>query len=297
MGLAASQGRYLCLTARMSDLIYEGQQLSQQRLNLAEETQAAAEKYNKAMNNMVMQALVIDKSTGEQVKAPLTYELLTDPDPFSGLNMRIVDVNGNVVIPSLNEKIEASTTQADGTTSSEKIATVSDFINKFMPDLGIEDADMASKMSLKEIQTYYSENYPKKATNVSFTMTNEVPSYLKSSEERYCIDENATDSAYLQDMLESGQWLLQQRPEPESTEWENFVWQGSNKILEVYDTSDDAAAESEYEATMKALERKDKLLDLRLEQVQTEEDAVETEIDSIKQVIGKNVEDSFGTFA
>ena len=43
MGLAASQGRYLCLTARMSDLVYEGQQISQQRMALAKESSAVAE--------------------------------------------------------------------------------------------------------------------------------------------------------------------------------------------------------------------------------------------------------------
>ena len=48
---------------------------------------------------------------------------------------------------------------------------------------------------------------------------------------------------------------------------------------------------------MKDIQRKDKILELRLENVQTEQSAVETEIDSIKDIIGKNIEDSFGTFA
>ena len=59
MGLAASQGRYLCLTARMSDLVYEGQQISQQRMALAKETSAIAQEYNDALSNTVMQAAII----------------------------------------------------------------------------------------------------------------------------------------------------------------------------------------------------------------------------------------------
>ena len=43
MGLAASQGRFLCLTARLNDLVYEGQQIAQQRLALAEESKNIAE--------------------------------------------------------------------------------------------------------------------------------------------------------------------------------------------------------------------------------------------------------------
>ena len=47
----------------------------------------------------------------------------------------------------------------------------------------------------------------------------------------------------------------------------------------------------------KQIEKRDKILELRLEQVQTEENAVETEIESIKGVIDKNIENSFKTFA
>ena len=79
MGLAASQGRYLCLTARNSDLVYEGQQISQQRLALTNETQEVADKYNEAMNNKIMQA-----NTADGVTQQLTYDILTSQNPYSG---------------------------------------------------------------------------------------------------------------------------------------------------------------------------------------------------------------------
>ncbi|MCD7780365.1 MAG: hypothetical protein LUH05_06815, partial [Candidatus Gastranaerophilales bacterium] len=115
--------------------------------------------------------------------------------------------------------------------------------------------------------------------------------------ERYTYDENCTDNEYLQEMLTSGQWLLEKVSTSDESGWESIVWQGSTEISEIYDTSDDAAAEAEYESDMKALEKRDKILELRLEQIETEQSSVEKEMESIKTVIDKNIEDSFKTFS
>ena len=98
-------------------------------------------------------------------------------------------------------------------------------------------------------------------------------------------------------MLTSGEWILQQVSTEEESGWENIVWQGSSAISETYDTTDDAAAQAEYESEITEIQKRDKLLELRLEQVQTQQEAVQTEMESIKQVIDKNIEDSFTTFA
>ena len=47
MGLAASQARFLGITARKSNIEYEGQQVNQQRMALAEEVNAL---YNKLLS-------------------------------------------------------------------------------------------------------------------------------------------------------------------------------------------------------------------------------------------------------
>ena len=48
---------------------------------------------------------------------------------------------------------------------------------------------------------------------------------------------------------------------------------------------------------MTKIQKQDKLLELRLEQVQTQQSSVEKEMESVKQIIDKNIEDSFKTFA
>ena len=232
MGLAASQGRYLCLTARMSDLVFEGQQISSQRLILATESKEAAEKYNKAMSNSVMEAQIYDEN-GNPASVRLTYDVLTNKDLTKGLGMRIVDANGHIVVP--------------------------------------ENATEELKASLKN----------------------------GDNDETFVYDEGVSDADYIQEMITSGQWFLQSNSgTDEKSEWTQLEsWQGSSQISLRNYTEDDAAAEAEYEEATKNLEKKDKMFEMRLEQIQTEENAVETEIDSVKQVISENIENSFKTFA
>lgn len=291
MGLAASQGRFLCLTARLNDLVYEGQQIAQQRLALAEESKNIAEAYNNAMNNKILQCTTPANGTQQ-----LTYETIINQDPNTGLCMRIVDVDGNVVSLPESKYLSVSSKSTDEsgneTTTTEDFKTIGAFISKYLPDLSDDKVSKCIRMDVDEFWTYYNSNYS--TSNITLSVKSSLENGLKSDDERYCFDENCKDPAYLQDMLTSGQWLLQQ---VQNNEWESIVWQGSTMISEVYDTSDDAAAEATYEAAMKDLQKKDKLLELRLEDVETQEQSVEKQIDSTKEVISKNIESTYKTFA
>ena len=288
MGLAASQGRMLCLTARMSDLIYEGQQISQQRMALADKQQAIATEYTDKMNNTILQATTPDGNIQQ-----LTYDILTSQDAFTGLGMRIIDTNGNVVVPGAGSRIEVPTD--DENSEYFDITNTGDFISKYLkitPEQ--EEYEKYSKMSMQELVESYNNTLGDDETKKA--KVSDKYSYLKSNDnERYCYDENVNDPEYLQKMLTNGEWIIEKMNE--KSDWEEVIWQGSNMLSEVYDTSDDAAAEAEYEAAMLDVQKKDKLLELRLEQVQTEESSVEKELESIKNVIDKNIEESFKTFA
>ena len=292
MGLAASQGRYLCLTARMSDLVYEGQQISQQRMELAKETSAAAEEYNEALSNRVMMANILDE-TGENQSLELTYDIITGKDMFTGLGMRIVDLDGNVVVPKKAYTLEVTSGEGDDAVTTRYASSV-EFITAHMTDLTEDQANEMGSWNLDKLTTYYRENYPD--STLTLNLVSNVDETLKKDHEKFLFDENCSDPKYLQKMISSGQWLIQQADPSTEEGWTEMTWQGSTRISDILDTTDDAAAEAKYEASMKELQRKDKLLELRLEEVQTEQSAVETEIDSIKDIIGKNIEDSFGTF-
>jgi capsule polysaccharide export protein KpsE/RkpR len=51
------------------------------------------------------------------------------------------------------------------------------------------------------------------------------------------------------------------------------------------------------QARIAALQAIDKSLELQLRRIDTQHDAVQTEIDAVKKVIGKNIEAGFKTFA
>lgn len=293
MGLAASQGRLLSLTARNHDLVYEGQQISQQRLMLAEATQEVANKYNKAMNNTVMQAVVNGQTQ------PLTYDVLTSQDPFSGLCMRLVDTHGNVVIPG--ESIEVQQTVKEEGTQGETKSIVGrftssyDFINAYMKDLSDDKKAELYSSSLANVFSYYNDSYDNKNENITVIHRNKNNNSLIKDGEKALIDSNIYDSEYLHQMLIKGEFKLQQS-KPDGR-FEDLVWQGSTMISEVFDTSDDAVAEAEYETALTELQRQDKILELRLDQVETQQSAVHQELESVKKVIKENVEDSFKTMA
>ena len=55
-------------------------------------------------------------------------------------------------------------------------------------------------------------------------------------------------------------------------------------------------AEAEYDSITSAIQRKDKKMEMELNQLETERSAIQTEIDSVSKVIEDNTEKSFKTF-
>ena len=59
----------------------------------------------------------------------------------------------------------------------------------------------------------------------------------------------------------------------------------------------DSATSQELQARIAALQAIDKSLELQLRRVDTQRDAVQTEIEAVQKVIGKNIASTFKTFA
>lgn len=66
---------------------------------------------------------------------------------------------------------------------------------------------------------------------------------------------------------------------------------------DTYYTADDSAATALYEAQTAILQSADKQYELQLVNIETQQKAVSTEIDSVQKVIDKNIEKSFKVFA
>ncbi|MDH4380001.1 MAG: hypothetical protein QE263_08870 [Vampirovibrionales bacterium] len=91
MGLAASQSRYLSLTARKSDLELTGQQINQGRLQLANLT-----------NDLFNTATTLDPDSDEAVKIQLRINSLQKLDQTLELQLRRVDTQQNAIATELD---------------------------------------------------------------------------------------------------------------------------------------------------------------------------------------------------
>ena len=109
MGFAASQARFLSLTARLTNNEFEAQQISQQRLALADEMEVLSDKYQAATSNEVYVASVLNGEV--QSKVTLSYDVIIGEEGKGGLGMKLVTSSGKIVVRSeaeMNSEIEAS---------------------------------------------------------------------------------------------------------------------------------------------------------------------------------------------
>ena len=110
------------------------------------------------------------------------------------------------------------------------------------------------------------------------------------------IVEELHDPKYFQDALRNGGLFLSKK-EDNDNEYKTVAWSSCGVIHDVYDESDDAKAEAEYESQTAILSNQDKMLDLELNQIETQHSAVKTEIDSVQKLVDNNIEKTFKSFA
>lgn len=104
------------------------------------------------------------------------------------------------------------------------------------------------------------------------------------------------NSKVLQNLLMNGAMFLINT----STEKDGIsvgMLQSDTEIEYVLDTSDDAAAQSKYEYETASISRQDNQLDLELQQLETQHEAVMKEYDSVKEVINNNIDRTFKLFS
>ena len=266
MGLAASQGRLLLLTARKSDLEYRAQEISQRRLLLATELEAVATKYARKTGNrqMKLTTQVVQSETNATREVNLTYQALmqhgltTDGDSnLANSIYRIKNSNGEIVAASQTE--------------------------------------LGNRKTSLEAQGYVISG----ATGSSFTATKDGVS------QKYVVDSRINDASttenYFQEGLRNGRFIIEQRTtiddDTTNGEWAAQGWSGMTEIQDNAYTDDDAYAQAEYQAATARVKALDKKLETDQKQIETQHKAVETELESVKKVIQNNVDGSFKMFS
>lgn len=263
MGMSSSQARLLSLTARLSDLEYSAQSISNGKIRLADQSEDASKKYMEALDKQ--KTTVLNPDTLGYVDAT-AYNLTTYNAVSSTDKQRFIKDSSNKVLVTSN--IASAYNSANG--------NLSTFLSAVQTSVGASNYNAS----------YY--------TNV-FNEIRESGGYNSPGED------NMRNSEWLQAQIEAGNIYLYTYNSNGGTEgtgdFVNVPWtSGDLSLRTVSDNTETAKAEAEYETTLANIQSKDKRFDLELKEIDTEHTAIQTEIDSVKKVIDKNIERSFKVF-
>ncbi len=104
------------------------------------------------------------------------------------------------------------------------------------------------------------------------------------------------DNAWFEEQLRKGELLLEYYSATDKKFISTSIDEDAN-IQEVDDDREIALVEQQYKIDMAEAERKDNIFDMQLRQLDTEHNALQTEYDTVKSVIDKNVEKTFNAFS
>lgn len=325
MGMSASQARLLSLTARLSDLELQAQSISNSKIRLAQQTEQAATEYTNALDKKTLTVMsgVDAKSGTYQYIDASAYNLTTynavsnvDKQRFIQDNQGKILVTGkvgsafdsaggnvNTFLANLGYAPDAQSTVQKTTYSKTYVLDAND---------GKQPAEWANAVLItrvatdpvKQTMTFVCDfEQTKNLTYDSGAVTYYTNVFNEIAANGYNApgDANMKDTDWLHSQLVAGNVSL--------VEWEE---QGGNVGSGGFDpvswTSDDASlkettdeavltrAEAKYNTELAAIQVKDKTFDLELKNIDTEHNAIQTEIESVKKVIDKNIERTFKIF-
>lgn len=287
MGMSASQARYLQLTARKSDVEYQAQQIAQKRLTLAERTEIIAKRYTERMDD-------------RRLYYNANYEVVNK-----------VDENGQPVFDENGNQLTELKYLSDS--FNQKRLDFYDITNSYtdtkQPGQGLRIVNTAGKIVVAALPTEAERQ--KAGLEISDYVVE--PTIAPRSTDSAEVYENACD--FLENKLKTGEWQIYKPTYSQTTsdvdadndgELDKIItttWTESSSyllddfsIVDLLFKDNDSAAQAEYTAESATIQSQDKALELRLNQLSTEQKALETELESVGKVIEKNVQESFKTF-
>lgn len=337
MGMAASQARYIELTARKTDVEYQGQQINQQRMDLANQS---AGLFSQLMG------LVVPTAPSSSNYTTTSYTFNDGANNCTISNVQNLQGNPNynatvsyyytqsVYTGIAKTRTDLGARNVSGTYWLTDGATGGSAVNKTqLSQCSLVDPDYATdKAAIEQIiidtdpthaghfaQDYYNPGggigniYKYSAANgVTYYYSKydldhmPVDGSAASLTSYYAADiaktTNVTENAYIT-KTDSGRYsTIQLASEPGTT---LNITTTSKTDQNAYN---DAVNEYTYQqqlyeqqvnninAKTSVIQAEDRTLEMRLAQLDTEQQALSTELDSVKKVIDKNIEQTFKTF-
>lgn len=314
MGMAASQARFLGLTARKTNTEFEGQQVNQQRTSLANESSGL-------FNQMLTLKVPIPPDTNNFYNMRYTYAdgsdnyEITNYAPSTTVdNAFVVNViKSNYVDKGYKQTLNTVAIKQSTTTPGSWSINVGSSTNAITP---AQNLPLATEMGIKDSSGNINPNFYKytdSASNKDYYMSEaDFLNYTKSGDYSGSIDQYYYQST--------------KQTTNEKIDGVTFVDNGNGSFakitvpgqgtmaLSTERVRDDVgyqAAMSDYSYTKdlydktiadinaqtSVIQQQDRTLELRLKQLDTEQQALQTEMDAVSKVIDKNIESTFKTFA
>ena len=323
MGMAASQARYLGIQARKTNVEYEGQQVNQQRTALANqsanlfrrlltlEVPTPPDQTNYKTSNYTFSDAT--STDGTATVEDITENAGSNPQTYT------VTIKRNTSVPQYDSMInqEVSVIQ-DGDTYKINLSNGTQFnLNGPLSPISETYVNAFNELGSTQYEnstddTYYRYTNPAtgatyyiNATQTGFdpavqtNQTVDMYSMITGTESQYETITNATlgksedglyTSIYWTD--ESGTHSYNLTP---SSEYDDAAYDEAmnqyNYDKELYDKE-----VADINAKTQELQEQDRTLELRLAQLDTEQQALQTELESVKKVIDKNIDNVFKTF-
>ncbi len=320
MGLAASQARFLGITARKSNIEYEGQQVNQQRTALAEEVNSL---YSKLLSLEVPVApdttqfyetnysfSIADKSNGLDGDYIIkTYYMNDDGLTYNITAERTYEKNvaeqSNLTSQWQIKKDDATGEYSLYDTKNDKNypltpSTNQDMINLINNTEGvtpIKDGDSLYTYTDADGQPHYIP--ASQVEKYTETEPCDLTSYLKTNK-------SVTESKYFENVTikldENGRMekiSLDDYTGLDVDTTRSYDTEGYDAALRDYTMSKDEYDKmvADLNAKTESLQQEDKVLELRLNQIDTEQNELQTELEAVKAILDKNIENTFNTFS
>jgi len=306
MGLAASQARFLQLTARRTNIEYMGQQINQQRLALANASAGLFEKMLSMIppsppssqdEKYFTQGYKFTDAT-DSVQKNISWDSITMPDATDFTNAVGA---GGLTISTMTISSADLASMANAATSQTDVGAGIN-LHTLTSALGIGATQSQLDAGYEEIiRNVTTEYYAYNTDGELETKTTTVPAILVFDNLNRLISFTMLDQPELD-------------KNEEDTEADTYAGIVGADNLTYAGTFDEATYQDDvnkYEfqkasydyqierinLETRQIQSQDKSLELKMKQLDTEHNAVQTEMEAVQKVLQKNIEGSFKTFA
>jgi len=300
MGLSASQSRLLALTSRMSDLELRAQSISNSKVRLSDDSAAVSSDYSAALNKQTLKVYTGLSGNDTATYAAATFKNLTTYGTTSATDKYryAKTTSGTVILTQQMAKLMDLNGTSSDTSCDHNIIPLKNFLANCENAGLIADATATSTSDVVYYTKLWNEVTENGATSSS---GNYVGNYVTPDGDNSTTTKNENSSEWLQGQIDAGNVALYEYDAKGGTagtgDYTSVSWTtGDSTLEESTDDIDTAKAEAAYQSATASIQSKDKRFDVELNTINTEHSAIQTEIDSVKKVIDKNIERSFKIF-